>query len=139
MSSLRRTAILFLLAYVLVGTVVSANKGPNQILYVYNNTSQQIGAAINGPASLVTDLNSANVTQFQADGGTVLNPGGFINASVQVGTQTVLAADLTQRTSTGGLEDITESVTVGANQRVNVYVKSSTPGTFPTIFFSSTP
>lgn len=131
--------MLFLLAYVLLGTVVSANKGPNQVLYVYNNTSHQIGAAIDGSTSLATDLQNADVTQFQSDGGTVLNAGGFINSGVQAGAHTVLAADLTQKSSTGGLEYITESVTVGANQVVKVYVKSNAPGTYPTIYFSSTP
>jgi hypothetical protein len=131
--------MLFLLAYVLLGAVVSANKGPNQTLYVYNNTGHQIGAAIDGPASLVTDLNSANITQFQADGGTVLNPGQFINSGVQVGSHTVLAADLTQKSSTGGLEYITESVSVSANQTVNVYVKPGVSGAYPTIYFSATP
>lgn len=132
--------MLFLLAYVLLGTVVSANKGPSQVLYIYNNTSHQIGAAIDGPASLLTDLNSGNQSQFQTDGGTVLNAGGFINSGVQVGAHTVLAADFTQPSSTGvGFEYITQSVNVGANQTVKVYVKSNTPGTFPTIYFSSTP
>lgn len=142
MTSLRRATILLAIGFVLFGSTVSG-KGPNvQYVKFVNETSVQVGVTADGTnANILSALsNSATAaTNFTAAGGVLLNPSGTVSIRVQAGSQTVLAADMTQSTSTGGIEYITETVNVVGGFTTTVYIKSTVPGTFPTIQFSSTP
>lgn len=137
MFCLRRVALLLILGSAVCTSTVFANKGPTQYIKFVNNTSDQIGVTPNGTnAAILSSLNNqaTAVANFTAAGGRVLTPTGTTTFSVQVGTYTVLAADMSQPNSTGLVGNITESVTVGANQTVTVTI-NALPGTFPPITF----
>lgn len=136
MFSLRRVALLLVLGSAMCTSTVFANKGPTQYIKFVNNSSVQVGVTPNGtnPAILSSLSNPTTaVANFTAAGGRILTPTGTTTFSVQVGTYTVLAADMTA--SSTGIGYITESVTVGANQTVTVTINDSFTGTSPPISF----
>ena len=133
----RRMALLLVLVSAVGTSTVLANKGPVQYIRFVNNTSDQIGVTTDGtnPAILSSLTNyTTAVANFTAAGGRVLSASGTTTFSVQVGTYTVLAADMSVPSSTKAVGYTTESVTVGANQTVTVNINSN-PGAFPPIKF----
>lgn len=140
MSSLQRAMALFALGFALFASTVSGGKGPSQFITFHNETPSQIGVTIGPTTAIYTSLSTVAgaPANFLAAGGQIVNSGASVTDGVGAGSFTVLAADFSQPTSTGGVEYITENVTVAANQTVDVYIKPNL-GAYPTIYFSATP
>lgn len=140
MSSTRRTTVFCVLGFAIFASSVFGSGGPSQHIVFTNETAVQVGVSPDGTnPAILSALNNGSPSQFTAAGGVLLNAGGSISFAVQAGTHTLLAADMTAGSSTGAITPITTTQVVAANQTVNVYIKPTTPGTFPTIMFSATP
>jgi hypothetical protein len=139
MSSTQRTVALFCLGFALLAPSVTGSPGPSQHIIFTNETAVQVGVTPNGTnPNILAALAAHSPSMFTAAGGVLLNASASQSFSVQAGTHTVLAADMTQVSSTGVIPSITESQSVSANQTVNVYVKPL-GGAIPDIQFSATP
>lgn len=131
MFCLRRIAILSALGFMCFASSVLGSGGPHQYIVFTNNTTVQVGVTTNANSTqIAAALSAESQSAFTSAGGVILNPGGTTSFSVQAGTYTVGASNWSNAATGVALTQITESVTVPANQTVNVAVNGGNPLTF---------
>lgn len=130
----RRIALLLAIA---LSSSLCAGCGPppTQIRFHNETTNLQVGVSTDGTnTTILTALKNGDQTTLINNGGDVLSPGGQDVFGVAAGTYTVAAGSMTNPT---GFSFTTETVTVAADQQVDVYIIADDPPKL--IQFSSTP
>lgn len=140
----RRAALILAMGLSVAASPVYAGGGgggtkrSGKITFI-NNSTTEVGVTPYGTSPLIlAALTAKSLTQFIAAGGKVLNPGASGYFSVQAGTYTVGAADVSSATGTTNatvITPITQSVTVSQGQYVTVKILNAPAGSGNTIEF----
>jgi len=131
--SIRRRSILFAaIAFLAAGSVYAGgNDGGgskrNATIKFTNNSSTQVGVTTDAnSAAILQALTDASLSEFTAAGGKVLNPGDSQSFSVNTGTYTVGAADLSTAGSATAITGITTTVTAKKGKTTRVPIVNAT-------------
>lgn len=143
----RRVALLLTVGLLLSPSVVFAGGGGsggtkrNSSLTVTNLSGKEVGFTTNANNPAITAaLAAGSISEFEAAGGVILNAGASQTFSLQAGTYTVGAADLSSGVgATIAASEITEMITLNKGQSVHLYILATGATTGQTIEFSFTP